>query len=130
MTTEKDAALPDVLIIDDDNTVVMAVHKMLSGVARMRFANSGTQALSMLAQKAPDLVLLDVQLPDIDGLALCNNIRAEASTAEVPVLIITGDKEVGIEDRVFDAGANDLIPKPLHPRVVRARVAAHLKRRQ
>lgn len=121
----KDEAL-DILIVDDDATVVLALNKMLGPTGHIRFATTGARALSMMDDKTPDLVLLDVELPDIDGLDLCERIRSVTATAAVPVLVITGHKEEGIEDRIFNAGANDFIPKPVHPRVLRARVTAYL----
>lgn len=121
---------PVILIVDDDNTVIMALHKTLSTIARVRFANSGVQALQMLNDDVPALLLLDIELPDVSGLCLCMQLRAVHETAELPVLFITSHTDPAMEEKVFDVGGTDFISKPLNPRVVLARVQTHLAYRK
>ena len=118
--------IPEILIVDDDSSVVIALHKVLQGVGRIRFASTASQALEMVSETRPDLILLDVELPDINGLKLCIMLKEDMATASIPVLFITSKIEAGFEERVFDAGASDFITKPLKPRVVAARVQTHL----
>ena len=118
--------IPEILIVDDDSSVVIALHKVLQDVGRIRFASTASQALEMVSETRPDLILLDVELPDINGLKLCIMLKEDMATVSIPVLFITSKIEAGFEERVFDAGASDFITKPLKPRVVAARVQTHL----
>lgn len=117
---------PEILIVDDDSSVVIALHKVLQDIGRIRFASTASQALEMINDTRPDLILLDVELPDINGLKLCIMLKQDVETASIPVLFITSKIEIGFEEKVFDAGASDFITKPLKPRVVAARVQTHL----
>ncbi|MDW6017491.1 diguanylate cyclase [Vibrio plantisponsor] len=117
---------PEILIVDDDSSVVIALHKVLQDIGRIRFASTASQALEMINGTRPDLILLDVELPDINGLKLCIMLKQDVETASIPVLFITSKIETGFEEKVFDAGASDFITKPLKPRVVAARVQTHL----
>jgi diguanylate cyclase (GGDEF)-like protein len=120
------STLADILIVDDDNTVVIALNKALKKVGRIRFAFSAEQAFSMISERCPDLILLDVELPDILGLEVCSILKSAPETENIPILFITSHTEVGFEEQVFDVGAADYIVKPLNPRVVAARVQTHL----
>ncbi|MFM2486940.1 GGDEF domain-containing response regulator [Celerinatantimonas yamalensis] len=120
------AGRPDILIIDDDSAVIMALHKALSKIGRIRFASDAKQALLLIQEHCPNLILLDVELPDMNGLVLCPQLKADPDTADIPVIFITSHTEDGFEEKVFNAGACDYITKPLHPRVVLARTQTHL----
>jgi len=118
--------LADVLIIDDDSSVVMALNKALNKIGRIRFASDAKQAFLMIEEKHPDLILLDVELPDIGGLEVSSILKSTPETESIPILFITSHTELGFEEKVFDVGAADYIMKPLNPRVVAARVQTHL----
>ena len=118
--------LADILIIDDDITVIMGLNKALSKIGRIRFSLDANQAVVMIQEKIPNIILLDVELPDVGGLELCSKLKANPDTANIPVLFITSHTEDGFEEKVFDTGASDYITKPLNPRVVAARTQTHL----
>ncbi|HDS1199406.1 TPA: diguanylate cyclase [Shewanella algae] len=118
--------LPEILIVDDDKSVVIALHAVLNKLGRIRFATDASQAFLMINELSPDLILLDVELPDKSGLDVCKKLKCDPSTSGIPVLFITSKAETGFEEQVFDAGASDYIHKPLNPRVVAARVQTHL----
>lgn len=122
----KTDTLPEILIIDDDSTVVLALRNVLKGIGQIRFAPSGSEALVMIQENPPALILLDLGLPDISGLEVCTRLKANPHTGHIPVLFITSHTESGFEEAVFNAGAADFINKPLNPRVVAARVQTHL----
>ncbi|QYJ77461.1 GGDEF domain-containing response regulator [Shewanella acanthi] len=126
MNNPVEEALPDILIIDDDSTVVITLHKVLCHIGRIRFASDATQAFEMINEAKPNLILLDVELPDMNGLEVCTKLKSNHETKGIPVLFITSNIETGFEEKVFDAGASDYIVKPLKPRVVAARVQTHL----
>ncbi|MGM6109066.1 diguanylate cyclase [Vibrio parahaemolyticus] len=119
-------SIPEILIVDDDSSVVIALNQVLQSVGRIRFAVAASQAMEMIADVRPDLILLDVELPDASGLDVCSTLKNNILTSNIPILFITSNIEVGFEEQVFDAGAADYIAKPLNPRVVAARVQTHL----
>lgn len=114
-----------ILIVDDEPTAVQILHKTLSGMGAVRYAVSGTAALELVAAEPPDLVLLDVNMPGMDGFATCVVLRRDYP--DIPVVFVTGGGDVDSEIRALEAGASDFITKPINPPVVRARVAMHLK---
>jgi diguanylate cyclase (GGDEF)-like protein len=118
--------LADILIVDDDSSVIITLNKVLNNIGRIRFASNAKQALIMVKESLPDLILLDVELPDIRGLEVCELLKKSATTEHIPILFITSHTEVGFEEKVFLAGGADYIGKPLNPSVVAARVQTHI----
>ena len=90
-------------------------------------AESGEGALSQLAYARPDIILLDVTMPGIDGYETCRRLKAEERWRDTPVLFLTALNETADKVRGFEVGAVDFISKPLHPEEVLARVRAHLQ---
>ncbi|MCK4725274.1 MAG: response regulator, partial [Anaerolineales bacterium] len=106
-----------VLLVDDDPDTLRLVSIMLQRQGYdVGAASSGTQALSMIEKEQPDLILLDVMMPDIDGFEVARRIRSNPSSANVPIIMFTAKAQV--EDRVkgFEAGADDYLTKPTQPR--------------
>lgn len=122
------AQAPQVLVVDDDPTT----NRMLQGIlARGGFratpAFDASQALRYVADSPPDLVLLDVNLPDGNGLDVCRRLRNGAASGHIPVLFISSDDEVATKVKGFEAGAVDYIPKPFAGEEVLARVGTQLR---
>ena len=116
-----------ILVADDDPAVRESLRRSLSfNGYEVTLASEGTEALAAAGDPAPDLVLLDVNMPGMDGLEVCRRIRASGS--DIPVLILTARVEVG--DRVLglDAGADDYLPKPFALEELLARIRALLRR--
>lgn len=121
---------PSLLVVDDvpDNIVVLT--SVLGGLYQVRVATSGARALAMCAVgMVPDLILLDVLMPDLDGLEVCRRLKADPRTAGVPVILVTGLTDPADETRGFEAGAVDYLTKPISPSVVLKRVQLHLELR-
>jgi diguanylate cyclase (GGDEF)-like protein len=114
-----------VLIVDDRPANVRALAEALGNDYQLLVAGSATLALE-LAPTA-DLVLLDVRMPDMDGLEVCRRLKADEATKRIPVIFVTGLEQTEDETQGFDAGAVDYIVKPIQPAVVRARVRTHLE---
>jgi len=114
------------LIVDDEPPNLAAIRQILADDYRLVFARSGAEALAATAKCSPALILLDIQMPDMDGYAVCRAIKSNAMTASIPVIFVTGLSEIGDEAAGFAAGAVDYIVKPLSAPIVRARVATHL----
>ena len=116
-----------ILIVDDtpDNLTLMTA--LLKDAYRTRVANNGERALKLAAALPyPDLILLDIMMPGIDGYEVCQRLKADRATADIPVIFLTAKTETEDEQKGFDAGCVDYITKPISPPIVLARVKTHL----
>lgn len=119
-----------ILIIDDEPIFLEALGELLSPHYHVRAANSGEKALQALAtEPTPDLVLLDVLMPDIDGFEVLRRIKENEATADIPVLFITALHDEDTEQRGLEMGAADYIHKPLKGLIVLSRIRAQLEAR-
>lgn len=123
-------ALPEVLVVDDDVNAIQLIQKILSGEARVRFARTGEEGLAQARLSVPDLILLDIDMPGVGGLATCRALKVERHTADVPVVFITRFGDEASELAALDAGASDFMSKPLTALKVLARVRALWRTRQ
>jgi diguanylate cyclase (GGDEF)-like protein len=121
------AALQKVLVADDDAINRQVLGELLKPEYTVIMAKSGTQALEKAAQHAPDLILLDVVMPDMDGYEVLRRLRADPHTAHISVIFISGLDRPEDEANGLNMGASDYIAKPFNPTVVTARVALHLQ---
>jgi serine phosphatase RsbU (regulator of sigma subunit) len=116
-----------VLIVDDAPANIQIVHSILKDEYRVRVATSGRKAMELVnAKPRPDLVLLDVMMPEMDGYEVCGRLKASKETRDIPVIFLTGMTDADDETKGFQAGAVDYIHKPFSPAVVKARVQTHL----
>jgi len=115
-----------VLIVDDTAENLTVMNGLLKDLYRTKVANSGERALKIAAEAPPDLVLLDIMMPGMDGYEVCRRLKADASTRSVPVIFLTAKDQVEDEQKGFEAGAVDYITKPISPPIVLARVLTHL----
>ena len=119
------------LLVDDDADNIQVVHSILKDKYKMRVAMSGAKALDLArVEPVPDLILLDVMMPEMDGYEVCSRLKADQTTREIPVIFLTGKIEVADETRGFEAGAVDYIHKPFSPPIVKARVRTQLMLRE
>ena len=108
------AAAPRVLVVEDDpETRRYYMEILVSGGFEVEQAHNGLQALDKVRRSAPDLVLTDIAVPGLDGIALCRQLRADPLTSDIPVLAVTGYDDRHYDDRVLEAGANRILLKPL-----------------
>jgi putative two-component system response regulator len=119
--------LPHEILIVDDTSLNLDVLSSLLSVYRLRLASDGTTALRMAQQEPPDLILLDVLMPGLDGFEVCRRLQADPRTCEIPVIFITALGDHENETVGFEVGGVDYITKPFNPMVVRARVQTHLE---
>lgn len=117
---------PKLLLVDDQPINIQVLHQIFARDCQIFMALDGLQALQLCHQHQPDLVLLDVVMPGMDGLEVCRKLKADAQTRHIPVIFVTGNNSTEQETQGLEAGAVDFIPKPFNPRVVRARVDTHL----
>jgi two-component system, OmpR family, response regulator ResD len=119
--------MPEVLVVDDDDTVAKVVVGYLERAGHeTRLVSDGRQALAAVAKSAPDLVVLDLMLPEIDGLEVCRRIRS--THPDLPVIMLTALGEA--EDRIagLEVGADDYVTKPFSPRELVLRIDSVLRR--
>jgi phosphoserine phosphatase RsbU/P len=126
-TNGKEKRKQTVLVVDDAPSNIQVVNSILKDTYNVRIATSGERALA-LAKVAPlpDLILLDVMMPGMDGYEVCTHLKTDPGTKDIPVIFLTGQTETADETRGFEVGAVDYIHKPFSPAVVQARVQTHL----
>ena len=117
---------PRLLVVDDQPANIQVLYQTFSADHKVFVATSGAQALAVCADKQPDLVLLDVVMPGLDGYEVCRRLHADEATRHIPVIFVTAHSDEEAETRGLDAGAVDFISKPINPKIVRARVKTHL----
>lgn len=119
---------PLVLLVDDMPENLTLMSELLADSYRVKVANHGAKALRIAAgDPAPDLILLDIMMPEMDGYEVCRRLKADPATAEIPVIFLTAKTEQADEQQGFDLGAVDYITKPISPPIVLARVRAQLQ---
>lgn len=120
-----------VLVVDDAPSNIRIVNEILHDAYRVRIATNGVRALELAGgSPGPDLILLDVVMPGMDGYEVCTHLKADPATRDIPVIFLTGQTEITDETRGFETGAVDYIHKPFSPAVVAARVQTHLALRE
>lgn len=119
-----------ILIIDDDPASIELIANLFRGQYEVLFALDGEKALALAASMAPDLILLDVMLPGMDGFAICSRLKADPLTMAIPVLFITGRGDSATETRGLELGAMDYITKPINPLVLKIRVRNQVELKQ
>jgi len=121
---------PVVLAADDDPDILELVAFRLerSGYTVLQ-AHDGEEALRLALEKKPDLAVLDVMMPKLDGFELTRRLRAEEATSKMPIILLTARAQDADVQQGFDAGADDYIRKPFSPQELRSRVQAILGRR-
>ena len=116
-----------VLVVDDTADNLALMNRLLNDRYRVKLANSGQKALKIAqSETPPDLVLLDVMMPGMDGYEVCRRLKAEPKTRDIPVIFLTAKAEVEDEQSGLALGAVDYITKPISPPIVLARVETHL----
>lgn len=123
-------AMKSILIVDDNPNLIAVLGKMLAPVGQVRFATSGTIALARMRDEAPDLVLLDAEMPGMDGYTVCQTMKADPALERIPVIFVTSHNATEAELRGLNAGAVDFISKPVNEPVLLARVQTHLRLKQ
>ena len=119
-----------ILIVDDDVSIIHLLSEILRGTAQITFATKGEQALKMAQANQPDLILLDISMAEMGGFEVCQQLKLDPDTKELPIIFMTAHDAKESEIKCFEAGAVDFVLKPFNPRVVLARVNVHLRLKQ
>lgn len=117
-----------ILIIDDSQFICKSIENILKGEdMEMLFSNTGKDAIEKIKNEIPDLILLDINLPDIDGYSFCRYIKSNKSLKHIPIIFITSISDSSNIVKAFEVGGIDYVNKPFCEQELKARVKAHLK---
>jgi serine phosphatase RsbU (regulator of sigma subunit) len=120
-----------ILIVDDTPLNIGVISGALKDSYKTKVATNGEKALALAsAEEKPDLILLDIMMPGMDGYEVCSRLKADPVTSEIPVIFLTGQTSAEDETRGFEVGAVDYVHKPFSPAVVKARVRSHILLRE
>ena len=128
--TQAPAEKPTILVVDDTKENVVVLTSLLTGLYKTKVATSGAKALEIALANPPDLVLLDIMMPEMDGFEVCRRMKENEGLRAVPIIFLSALNETADKVRAFSAGGVDYITKPFQFEEVRARVDTHLKIRQ
>jgi putative two-component system response regulator len=116
-----------VLIVDDEPGNIKILSNVLAQDYALSVATNGRQALEIARVQSPDIILLDMIMPEMDGIEVCEALKASEETKDIPVIFVTSMSDTANEERGLDAGAVDYISKPISPPIVKARVKIHIQ---
>ncbi|CAM3812901.1 two-component system response regulator [Vibrio aquimaris] len=119
--------LASVLIVDDNAENRVLLSGLLKPHYRVIVSTGGKQALNICTKKQPDIVLLDVMMPEMDGYEVCEQLKKDPVTCDIPVIFLTAKSEIENEQRGFEVGGVDYIHKPVSPPILLSRINTHLK---
>jgi two-component system cell cycle response regulator len=119
---------PLILIVDDLTTNLKVLRGLLADQAyQLTFANSGQQALDRVQKTRPDLILLDLMMPGMNGITVCRRLKQSADYASIPIIFLTASHELEHLIQAFELGAVDYVTKPFRTPELLARIQTHLK---
>lgn len=121
-----DLKKPKLLIVDDHPINIQILFQAFSADHHICMATNGKQAVDVCLKQKPDLILLDIEMPDISGYEVCAQLKALSETKDIPIIFVTAHIDEETETRCFNEGAVDFISKPINKNTVRARVRTHL----
>ncbi len=119
---------PRVLIAEDDRLIAELMHDVLEEDFRVETASNGLDAVSKARRRRPDVVLMDAEMPEMDGYEACRALRRRPETAGVPIIFVTAKTHPVAINKAFEAGATDYLPKPFSIAQLRARAHTWLMR--
>ncbi|HJH03369.1 response regulator [Victivallis vadensis] len=119
-----------ILVVEDEEAIQELIRYNLNkdGYDRVRCCESGEEALAAATEFAPDLILLDLMLPGMDGLAVCRRLKSDTRTSAIPIIMLTAKSEESDIVIGLEMGADDYLPKPFSPKVLIARIKSVLRR--
>ena len=119
------AVKPTILVVDDSPSNLLLISTLLRDVYTVKAANHGAKALALANEDPPDMILLDVMMPGLDGYEVCRRLKTSAKTSHIPVIFLTSRNDVADEQMGLDVGAVDYITRPINPPILLSRVRAH-----
>ena len=120
-------AKPTVLVVDDAADNLTVISGLLKHLYKIKVASNGEKALEIVRSSPPDLILLDVMMPELSGYEVCKQLKSDPATRDIPILFLTALASAEDEGAGLELGAEDYITKPVNPVILRARVKTHLR---
>ena len=117
---------PTILIVDDSPENLTLIAGLLQHLYTVKAVNNGRQALRVVQNEAPDMILLDIMMPDVDGYEVCRRLKADPNTRQIPIIFLTSKTDYESERLGMELGAVDYIARPINPPILLSRVKAHL----
>jgi putative two-component system response regulator len=131
MTAANDQAEKQVILaVDDSPETIALISELLRDSYGVKVATNGKDALRIAfsaSSNPPDLILLDIMMPGMDGYEVCNHLKSDSQTRDIPVIFLTAKSDIADEEKGFDLGAVDYITKPISPPILLARIRTHLR---
>jgi putative two-component system response regulator len=124
---EESAVRPTIMVVDDAPENLMIMEAILAKYFSLKLFSESKEALDYAFENPPDLILLDIMMPNIDGFETCRRLKANPKLVDIPVIFITSKNEDEYEEMGFSVGASDFIHKPINAPILVARVKTHLK---
>ena len=119
-----------ILVVDDQPVNIQIIHQMLNAEYQIFMATSGAQAISLCQNNPPDLILMDVVMPELDGLATCRLLKQQPELAQIPVIFVSAMQSQEEETLCWEAGGADFVIKPVHAVTLKHRIKTQLKLKQ
>ncbi|MBF0230774.1 MAG: response regulator [Desulfamplus sp.] len=116
-----------ILVVDDTEENIDILSDLLDDDYNVSVAMNGKDALEAVSENPPDLILLDIMMPEIDGYEVCKRLKANPATNDIPIIFVTAMSEVTNETKGLELGAIDYITKPINPSIVKSRIKNHLE---
>jgi len=125
---ENDQPKPTILVVDDTPENIDVMNGILKPDYKVKVALNGEKALKIAnSDKPPDLILLDIMMPGIDGYEVCRQIKSQEATKHIPIIFVSGAEDSESKDTGFSLGAVDYIVKPIEPAIVKEKIEKYLK---
>ena len=128
--TSQPEKIPRLLVVDDDPTTSELIQQWFGDRVEVHRASNGARGLEEVAAHHPDLVLLDLRMPEVDGIAVAQRLKSEATTRAIPILVLSACRDTNSKIEAFAAGADDYVTKPFQVEEVDARVQGLLRKRE
>lgn len=119
-----------ILIVDDEPTNLQLMRQLLEGTYQLSFASNGIEAIKVAGKLKPDLILLDIMMPEMDGYEVLRRLKQDEEINRIPVIFLTAKTEIEDERKGLELGAVDYIMKPISPPILTARIRTHLRLKQ
>ncbi|WP_205749255.1 response regulator [Desulfopila sp. IMCC35008] len=119
-----------ILVVDDTPSNIKILNNLLCKDYRVSIATNGAEALEVAHSQLPDLILLDIMMPEMDGYEVCRRLKKDTTTNNIPIIFVTAKSELGDEQKGLQLGAVDYITKPFSPPITLARIRNHLDLKQ
>jgi len=124
----RDASYPKLLIVDDEVQIREVIGALVEDFCQPIYAASGEEAIRLAQKQAPALILLDIMMPGMDGIEVCERLRGIPSTRETPIIMLSAASQVGNRIKSFNLGADDFLPKPFDAEELISRIRTKLRR--